>query len=88
MQVMKEAPNKNYFGVKYLFSKYKNAVSDFILGVTARRTLGDGFRESLASALFRSVGFLIPGLASHSLVDYVNAARLADVNIPDLKIYT
>ncbi|XP_058108771.1 triacylglycerol lipase OBL1-like [Magnolia sinica] len=79
-KVMREAPNKNYFNPIYLLSKYYHAWSDLIKSLFLGKTRGPDFKESGTSTAFRLVGLIIPGLASHSPRDYVNAARLGKIS--------
>ncbi|KAK9142155.1 hypothetical protein Syun_011555 [Stephania yunnanensis] len=80
-EVMKEEPAKNYFSLFYLPSKYFNAWLDLFRAFFIGFTQGKDYRESIASILFRLVGLIIPGLASHSPRDYVNGGRLAKITI-------
>ncbi|KAI3991924.1 hypothetical protein MKX01_012869, partial [Papaver californicum] len=70
--VMKQEPNHNYFNPLYIIPKYFSAWVDLFRGIFAGMRLGKDFKESLMSILFRMVGLLIPGLASHSPRDTVN----------------
>ncbi|OVA12355.1 Lipase [Macleaya cordata] len=74
-EVMKKEPNLNYFNPLYLIPKYFNAWVDLFRGICASRKLGKDFQESLVSILFRMVGLLVPGLASHSPRDSVNSVN-------------
>ncbi|KAI3914301.1 hypothetical protein MKW92_037379 [Papaver armeniacum] len=78
-EVMKKEPNQNYFNPLYIIPKYFNAWLDLFRGIFAGVKLGKDFKESLMSILFRMVGLLIPGLASHSPRDTVNSVRLAKI---------
>ncbi|KAI3830611.1 hypothetical protein MKX03_016443 [Papaver bracteatum] len=78
-EVMEKEPNQNYFNPLYLIPKYFNAWVDLFRGIFAGVKLGKDFKESLMSILFRMVGLLIPGLASHSPRDTVNSVRLAKI---------
>ena len=40
---------------------------------------GKDYREGAVSLLYRATGLLVPGIASHSPRDYVNAVRLGSV---------
>ncbi|PIA39813.1 hypothetical protein AQUCO_02600342v1 [Aquilegia coerulea] len=82
-EMMKQEPNKNYFNILYIPSKYLNAWLDLFRAVFARIRPGKEFKESWISISFRLIGLLIPGMASHSPRDYVNGARLARVTIKD-----
>ncbi|KAK1280536.1 hypothetical protein QJS04_geneDACA004810 [Acorus gramineus] len=79
-----EEPNKDYFSLKYIPSMHFHALVDLIRGVFAWLKPGVEFKEGLVSILFRAVGLLIPGLASHSPRDYVNGGRLSKFHAVDL----
>lgn len=74
-----DAPNPNYVNPLYLLSKYGNALGDLVKAAFLWKTAGSEYRESLASLLYRCVGLIIPGVASHSLHDYTNAVRLSGI---------
>lgn len=78
-QVMEENANKNYFSPKHLVPMYTNAFVDLIRGLVAGETQGEDFKESRLSLFLRFVGLLLPGVASHSPRDYVNAVRLGKI---------
>ncbi|RZC92363.1 hypothetical protein C5167_003969 [Papaver somniferum] len=71
-EVLEKEPNQNYFNPLYIIPKYFNAWLDLSIGIFAGIKPGKDFKESLISILFRMVGLLIPGLASHSPRDTVN----------------
>ncbi|KAG9447854.1 hypothetical protein H6P81_013982 [Aristolochia fimbriata] len=74
-----EVPNKNYFDPRYVLSKFANAWLDLFRGPFIGWSRGRDFREGWVSIGFRLLGLLIPGLASHSPRDYVNAVRLGKI---------
>lgn len=74
-----DAPNPNYFDPRYLLSMYGNAWGDLFKGMFLWTKEGRDYREGPVSLLFRATGLLIPGLASHSPRDYLNAIRLGRV---------
>ncbi|XP_077234669.1 triacylglycerol lipase OBL1-like [Tasmannia lanceolata] len=85
-KVLEEEPDKNYFSPKYLPSKYYNAWLDFFRALFIGKTQGKDFKEGWVSILYRAIGFLIPGLASHSPRDYLNAARLGKITLQEMDI--
>ncbi|XP_066361962.1 triacylglycerol lipase OBL1-like [Miscanthus floridulus] len=74
-----DAPNPNYFNPKYLLSMYGNAWGDLFKGAFLWTKEGKDYREGAVSLLYRATGLLVPGIASHSPRDYVNAVRLGSV---------
>ncbi|KAJ4974359.1 hypothetical protein NE237_007533 [Protea cynaroides] len=80
-QVLTTTPDKNYFNLLYLRSKYFNAWLDLFRGLFAGTRHGKEFREGTTSIGFRLLGLLIPGVASHSPRDYVNGTRLGTIEV-------
>nr|UPY89945.1 lipase-1 [Cenchrus americanus] len=74
-----DAPNPNYFDPRYLLSMYGNAWGDLIKGAFLGMKEGKDYREGAVSLLYRASGLLVPGIASHSPRDYVNAVRLGSM---------
>ncbi|KAL6897753.1 hypothetical protein ACP4OV_006712 [Aristida adscensionis] len=74
-----DAPNPNYFDPRYLLSMYGNAWGDLFKGAFLWAKEGGDYREGAVSLLYRAAGLLVPGLASHSPRDYVNAVRLGRI---------
>lgn len=74
-----DAPNPNYFDPRFLVSMYGNAWGDLVKGAFLWAKEGSDYREGAVSLLFRATGLLLPGLASHSPRDYVNAVRLGSI---------
>ncbi|CAN6353811.1 unnamed protein product [Urochloa humidicola] len=72
-------PNPNYFDPRYLLSMYGNAWGDLLKGAFLWTKEGKDYREGAVSLLYRAAGLLVPGLASHSPRDYVNAVRLGSM---------
>lgn len=79
LQVLEEAPDKNYFSLKWFFPKLINAVRELIRSFTLPRTQGPDYKENWFQILFRVVGLLVPGLSAHGPQDYVNLTRLGTV---------
>ncbi|TVU17608.1 hypothetical protein EJB05_33655 [Eragrostis curvula] len=71
-----DAPNPNYFDPRFLLSMYGNAFGDLFKGAFLWMKEGKDYLEGPVSLLYRASGLLVPGLASHSPRDYVNAVRL------------
>ncbi|XP_044356148.1 triacylglycerol lipase OBL1-like [Triticum aestivum] len=74
-----DVPNPNYFDPRYLLSMYGNALGDLVKGAFLWTKAGKDYREGPVSLLYRASGLLVPGLASHSPRDYVNAVRLGRI---------
>ncbi|GFP96369.1 lipase [Phtheirospermum japonicum] len=75
-QVLEEEPNKNYFSLLHVVPKILTAVYQLIRGFILPWTKGEDYREGWLMKLLRVTALLIPGLADHILVDYVNLTRL------------
>ncbi|XP_043725654.1 triacylglycerol lipase OBL1-like [Telopea speciosissima] len=75
-QVLNEEPDENYFSPFYLLSKHFHALLDLSRALYIGIQHGKDYTESSTSILFRVFGLLVPGVASHSPRDCVNAARL------------
>ncbi|XP_042487264.1 triacylglycerol lipase OBL1-like isoform X1 [Macadamia integrifolia] len=80
-QILPEEPNKNYFNPLHFPSKYINAWLDLFRGLIAGIRHGKDFKENRISIGVRLFGLLIPGFASHSPRDYVNDARLGNLEL-------
>ncbi|RWR76987.1 Phospholipase A1-IIbeta [Cinnamomum micranthum f. kanehirae] len=80
-QRMKEEPDKNFFYIEYLASKYFDACIDLIMSLLLSVTQGKDFKESGACFMFRITGLLNPGIGSHNPGDYLNAVRLGKITI-------
>ena len=79
MQVVDDSPNPNYFNPLYQPVMYLNAWGDLFKALFIGWTHGKEYREGIVSILYRSLGLILPGIASHSPRDYVNAERLAKI---------
>ena len=73
---MNEEPNPNFFGLKYLFLEYLNAVWELIRSFTMGYKYGPEYEEGWFSVLMRIMGLVLPGVSAHSPTDYVNSMRL------------
>uniref|UniRef100_A0ACD5VNP3 Uncharacterized protein n=1 Tax=Avena sativa TaxID=4498 RepID=A0ACD5VNP3_AVESA len=74
-----DEPDPNYFDPRYVVSKYGNAVGDLAKGAFLWARAGRDYCEGFVSLFCRCIGLVFPGLASHSLRDYVDAVRLGRV---------
>ncbi|CAA0808781.1 alpha/beta-Hydrolases superfamily protein [Striga hermonthica] len=70
---VKEEPNKNYFGWRFLVPEFLNAVWELVRSFMMGYIYGPGYKECWESVMLRIVGLAIPGLSDHSPVDYVNS---------------
>lgn len=76
-KTLREEPNPNFFGVGRLLAMHLNALWEVFQGlVLITLEYGHDFSESVMCLLFRSLGLLLPGVASHSPCNYVNSVRL------------
>ncbi|KAL6010466.1 hypothetical protein ACLOJK_000899 [Asimina triloba] len=73
---VEEEPNRNYFGLRYVFPEYLNAFWELIRSFLMSYTYGPDYKEGWFSIMLRIVGLAIPGLSAHSPVDYLNSVRL------------
>uniref|UniRef100_A0ACD6A4K4 Uncharacterized protein n=1 Tax=Avena sativa TaxID=4498 RepID=A0ACD6A4K4_AVESA len=74
-----DVPNPNYFDSRYALSMYGNALGDLVKAMFLWVKAGRDYREGAVSLHFRATGLLVPGVASHSPHDYVNAVRLGRI---------
>ncbi|WVZ90351.1 hypothetical protein U9M48_036660 [Paspalum notatum var. saurae] len=74
-----DVPNRNYVDPGYLLPMYGEAAADLVRGAVLWVWEGRDYREGAASLLFRAAGLVVPGVASHSPRDCVNAVRLGPV---------
>lgn len=63
---------------------YLNAWGDLIKAFFLGKTQGKDFKEGIISLLYRAMGLIVPGVASHSPRDYVNAGRLAKMTAKEV----
>ncbi|KDP40611.1 hypothetical protein JCGZ_24610 [Jatropha curcas] len=75
-QVMKEEPHPNFFGLQYFIPMRKTALWELLKSLAMGYIHGPDYKESWESTLFRVMGLVLPGVASHSPVNYVNSVRL------------
>ncbi|KAM0949248.1 putative triacylglycerol lipase [Dioscorea sansibarensis] len=78
-QVVIDSPNPNYFDPLYMIPMYFWAWIDLLRALIIGQTEGKDFQEGYISILYRMAGLVIPGVASHSPRDYVNAGRLSKI---------
>ncbi|VAH99074.1 unnamed protein product [Triticum turgidum subsp. durum] len=75
-----EVPNPNYIGLRHAPSMYRNALGDLLKAIFLWVKAGGEYHEGAVSLLYRgAIGMLVPGVASHSPRDYVNAIRLGRI---------
>ncbi|KAJ3696211.1 hypothetical protein LUZ60_001588 [Juncus effusus] len=73
---MREEPNSNYFGMRYILPIYFNAGWELMRGFIMKYVYGDEYKETWVSILFRVFGLIMPGISEHLPINYVNCARL------------
>jgi hypothetical protein len=75
--VLQEAPDRNFFSLTGFVLMPLNAMWELFQSLVILSSKhGTEYRESSASILFRLLGLVLPGVASHSPCNYVNSVRL------------
>ncbi|WMV57387.1 hypothetical protein MTR67_050772 [Solanum verrucosum] len=83
-QEVREEPNMNFFGLRFVLPMYLNVVWEFIRGFFMCYIYGPEYKESWESIFFRMVGMFLPGISAHSPVNYVNSVRLGRKKCSDV----
>ncbi|KAL3351852.1 hypothetical protein AABB24_020103, partial [Solanum stoloniferum] len=83
-QEVREEPNMNFFGLRFVLPMYLNAVWEFIRSFFMCYIYGPEYKESWESIFFRMVGMFLPGISAHSPVNYVNSVRLGRKKCSDV----
>ncbi|KAK2654646.1 hypothetical protein Ddye_014502 [Dipteronia dyeriana] len=86
-QKMDEEPNPNFFGFRYLFLEYLNAVWELIRSITMGYKYGPEYEEGWFSILMRIMGLVLPGVSAHSPTDYVNSMRLGKERVVQMSSF-
>lgn len=73
---VKEEPNRNFFGMRYILSEHLNAAWELLRGLTIGYTEGPEYKEGWFRILARVIGLALPGISAHCSTDYVNSIRL------------
>ncbi|KAJ1698281.1 hypothetical protein LUZ63_006793 [Rhynchospora breviuscula] len=73
---MKEEPDRNFFGVKYIIPLYLTAVWEIIKGLAMGYIFGSEYKETWVATFFTILGLMMPGISAHCTTNYVNCARL------------
>ncbi|XP_065866571.1 triacylglycerol lipase OBL1-like [Euphorbia lathyris] len=81
---MDEEPNRNFFGLKHIIPMRMNAIWEVLRSLAIRYTHGPDYEESWFCTLFRALGLVLPGIAAHSPVDYINSVRLGRERVAPL----
>lgn len=75
--LLREEPNPNFFGVARILTMHLNALWEVFQGlILVTLEHGHEYSESATCVSFRALGLMLPGVASHSPCNYVNAVRL------------
>ena len=88
MKEVKEEPNKNFYGIRYLIPAHINALWELIRAFAMKYVYGAGYEEDWYSIFIRVVGLLLPGISAHSPRDYVNSVRLGNVRDYAVQMYS
>ncbi|KAJ9159880.1 hypothetical protein P3X46_025335 [Hevea brasiliensis] len=75
-QFKEDVPNPNYFDMKYIFPMRLRAVLELMRSLKEDFTPGSEYKETTLCKGLRLMGLLLPGIASHNPVNYVNCVRL------------
>ncbi|KAI4329009.1 hypothetical protein L6164_021316 [Bauhinia variegata] len=75
---MKEEPNRNFFGIRYLIPLHLNAAWELFRSLTMGYMYGPEYKEGWLSTLVRVTGLALPGISAHCLTNYVNSVRLGE----------
>ncbi|KAJ9190487.1 hypothetical protein P3X46_001682 [Hevea brasiliensis] len=75
-QFMDEEPNKNFFDLMNFIPMRLNALWEIFRSFVISHAFGPEYRESWFCTFFRVMGLVLPGIAAHSPIDYVNSVRL------------
>ncbi|KAL5757257.1 hypothetical protein ACOSP7_019868 [Xanthoceras sorbifolium] len=86
-QKVDEVPNPNFFGLRYLFLEYLNAVWELIRSLTMGHMYGPEYVEGWFSILSRIMGLVLPGVSAHCPTDYVNSMRLGKERIVQMSSF-
>ncbi|XP_037497425.1 triacylglycerol lipase OBL1-like [Jatropha curcas] len=73
---MDEEPNRNFFGLKHIIPMRINALWEIIRSFVIGHAHGPDYHETWFCTVFRVMGLVLPGVAAHSPIDYVNSVRL------------
>ncbi|NP_001310639.1 uncharacterized LOC8263958 [Ricinus communis] len=73
---MDEEPNRNYFGLRHIIPMRVNALWELFRSFMITHAHGPDYQESWFCTLSRVAGLVLPGVAAHSPIDYVNSVRL------------
>lgn len=73
---VKEEPNRNFFGMRFILSQHLNAVWELVRGLTMGYVEGAEYKEGWFRILVRIIGLALPGFSAHCPTDYVNSIRL------------
>ncbi|KAG6608469.1 Lipase, partial [Cucurbita argyrosperma subsp. sororia] len=82
-RIVKGQPNKNYFSLLWVIPKYLSAWWELVRSFITPLVWGFDYYESLLMSAARIIGLIIPGLAAHFPLNYVNSTRLGKLKVPD-----
>ncbi|EFJ32399.1 hypothetical protein SELMODRAFT_12604, partial [Selaginella moellendorffii] len=76
LQILPDEPFRNFFSPVYMVLSRLYALFELVQSFFMSYRYGGEFSETRLSTVARIAGLLVPGIAGHSLVNYINCVRL------------
>ncbi|XP_002971442.2 uncharacterized protein LOC9640177 [Selaginella moellendorffii] len=76
LQILPDEPFRNFFSPVYMVLSRLYALFELVQSFFMSYRCGGEFSETRLSTVARIAGLLVPGIAGHSLVNYINCVRL------------